>query len=42
VDAAFEIFVKELKENPDGSPTDGTTSLSKAYYAFWTAHKKHK
>jgi hypothetical protein len=26
----------------DGSTTDGTTRLGKAYYAFWAAHKKYK
>jgi hypothetical protein len=42
VDAAFKTFVKELQENLGGSPTDGATSLGKAYYAFWAAHEKHK
>jgi len=42
VDTTFETFIKELRLNLDKSPTDGTTSLSKAYYAFWTAHNKHK
>ena len=42
VAAAFEIFVKELDANLGKSPTDGTTPFSKAYYAFWTAHNKHK
>jgi hypothetical protein len=42
VDAAFKTFLEELKENLDEDPTDGATSLSKAYYAFWAAHKKHK
>jgi hypothetical protein len=42
VDAAFKTFLEELKENLDGNLTDGATSLSKAYYAFWAAHKRHK
>ena len=39
VDAAFTTFANELRLSPGTSPTDGTTPLSKAYYAFWTAHK---
>ena len=38
----FEAFVEELRLNLDKSLTDGTTSLSKTYYAFWMAHNKHK
>ena len=40
IDNAFKTFVNELSLNPDKSLTDGTTSLSKAYHAFWTAHKR--
>ena len=42
MDTAFNTFVNELGLNRDKSLTDGTTSLSKAYYAFWAARKKHK
>jgi hypothetical protein len=45
VEAAFATFVKELgrSQSPDKkSLTDGVTRLSKAYYAFWEAHKAHK
>jgi hypothetical protein len=42
VDTAFKTFAEELNENLGKSPTDGATSLSKAYYAFWKVHKKYK
>jgi hypothetical protein len=42
MDTAFNTFVNELGLNRDKSLTDGTTSLSKAYYAFWAARKRHK
>ena len=37
--AAFTTFVNALSMNPDESTTDGTT-LSRAYYAFWAAHRE--
>ena len=29
-------------KGPSKIPPDGTTPFSKAYYAFWTAHNRHK
>jgi hypothetical protein len=40
VAAAFTTFVNALSMNPDESATDGTTPLSRAYYAFWAAHRE--
>jgi len=37
---AFTTFVDALSRNPDESATDGTTTLSRAYYAFWRAHRE--
>jgi len=45
VEAAFATFIKELSWSQSFSKdrlTDGVTPLSKAYYAFWEAHKAHK
>jgi hypothetical protein len=45
VEAAFATFVKELgwSQSPGKKIwTDGVTRLSKAYFAFWVAHKAHK
>jgi len=33
--------MREQGLNIDDSPTDGTTRLGKAYYAFWAIHKKY-
>jgi hypothetical protein len=40
VAAAFTTFINALSMNPDESTTDGTTPLSRAYYAFRAAHKE--
>jgi hypothetical protein len=40
VAAAFMTFVNALSMNPDESATDGTTPISRAYYAFWAAHRE--
>jgi hypothetical protein len=41
VEAAFTTFVEELglDQSSEKNLTDGVTPLSKAYYAFWEAHK---
>ena len=40
VAAAFQEFTRALRANSDAdqSLTDGTTALSRAYFAFWAAH----
>ena len=40
VAAAFTTFIEALSMNPDESATDSTTPLSRAYYAFWAAHRE--
>jgi hypothetical protein len=43
--AAFTTFIKELGWSESLSKdrlTDGVTSLSRPYYAFWEAHKAHE
>jgi hypothetical protein len=37
---AFNTFINELESNLDKGLTDGTTSLSGAYDAFWAAQYK--
>lgn len=42
MDTAFKTFINELESNLGKGLTDGTTSLSGAYDAFWAAHRKYK
>jgi len=42
VAATLDMFIKELNFNWGKSPTDGTSRLGKAYYAFWGAQNKYK
>ena len=39
---AFNTIIQELSLDLDKSLTDGTTSLGRAYDAFWAAHGKYE
>ncbi|KAI9803321.1 MAG: hypothetical protein M1825_002112 [Sarcosagium campestre] len=47
VEAAFKMFTREIRYRRSSGPckeslTDGKTTLGKAYYLFWAAHKAHE